>query len=318
MSKSRTRRPAQATRPAGASPVVPAGKHLLPLRLHNPRNLAQWRADPKYPGRLGSDYVPDAVLETTRHRRRTALTTGGKFDQITALRRLYGQVSHFVIDVQKIHPGDYYTSATALLGREAALTFLNRRGLHGTWTVRISRSGMLHVHLVTRPGHEVLGIWSRLLDETEPDQLKLAAYMTGPTDEAAWRPDRPALSAVGFDQGIIAAAREAAADRWLEAKDDARQQGRSRLPVMSGHNIPREVMRAVKASRAGVQELVELPDLDTQEPDVHDPAPTPVGVDTGKINPLRVQSVFGGREGGCDPTPPAHCHPRGGPPPGSP
>jgi hypothetical protein len=199
---------------------------------------------------VGSNYFPNAVQDSARGRTRRALSEGGKYDQISALTQLYGEVSHYIVRLRVIAPESYYTVETALEGREAALAVLQQLGSQGAWAVRVSRQGVLHVHLVARTVANVpLGIWSRPMRRTEKDQLRLAAYLVGPMDEASWRPDLQTLMDVGFNREELAVAKVAAADRWLLASHNAYQAGRD-LPDMAAHNIDRETMRAVKAVRA--------------------------------------------------------------------
>lgn len=289
----RPRRPAQTPKQSGrASSARPRTKWNRKTRRHDPKTLEEWRQDPRYPGRVGSNYVPNAVQDSARGRTRRALNEGGKYDQISALIRLYGGVSHYIVRLRVIAPESYYTVDTAHEGREAALAVLQQLGSQGSWMVRVSRQGVLHVHLVARTVADVPPeIWSRPMHRTEKDQLRLAAYLVGPMDEAAWRPDLQTLMDVGFDREQLAVARVAAADRWLLASHDAYQDGRD-LPDMAAHNIARETMRAVKAARAAkVAEEAEeeLAQQNEVLPSLGSLLTTAVG-DQGGVNPLHLES----------------------------
>lgn len=273
------------------------------LRFHDPRTLVEWRLDPRYPARLGSRFLPDGVYETTKKRLRLALREGGKHDQLQALLEAYGTVRHVVLDLFVVKPDEYYDRELIDLATRAVKSFLEEHDSMGSFTIRISRKGKLHAHVTMRgdspsPGQH----WSRLLKDTDDDRLRLAAYLTGPADEAAWRPDLQARLDAAFDDETLRQEREAAADRLLQAQHDVYHQGGStRLPAMAGHTIARELMRKVKSRRPTKATLVEaertsrgfMPFLGDliflDELETADTAKAPTDPRPHCANPLRIQ-----------------------------
>lgn len=193
--------------------------------------------------RQNSDFLPDAVVDTTAKRRRKARGLFG--DGAGILCRLLACEGRSLFHAVVVLPEacQLYWDAPALVRQELAELFGD-----APYYVKLalSRTGRAHAHVVvalTKSKHShlpVRGTWGELYCEpVQSDQhlQVLASYLGRPNLEGACRPKQ--IEWGRYSQGELQRQQQDAAEFYLAARVEARSRGLKQLPRLAwSKNLP--------------------------------------------------------------------------------